>query len=190
LVVALGVVVGDVFSDGCAEMVLAQQHELAEAFALDGADEALSVCVQVRTARWQPDGCNPSRPQSSLEAGGLTKSLVGLDRSSAASASVTQPLLPPARGIKRVARLAHYGQRTMCSLSSPTLARELTETERYRRMNRQRQAHKGIGMTRLFSHSPACSTMSPSWLDAVVASPNFENPGRLLMAIRRQPLTT
>jgi hypothetical protein len=31
--VALGVVVGDVFSDGCAQMAFAQQHELAEALA-------------------------------------------------------------------------------------------------------------------------------------------------------------
>ena len=36
LVVALGVVVGDVFLGGCAEMVLAQQHELGEAIAFDG----------------------------------------------------------------------------------------------------------------------------------------------------------
>ena len=34
LVVALGVVVGDVFSDGCAEVVLAQQHELVEPLTL------------------------------------------------------------------------------------------------------------------------------------------------------------
>jgi hypothetical protein len=45
LVVALGVVVGDVFSDGCAEVVLAQEHELAEAFAFDGPYEAFGVRV-------------------------------------------------------------------------------------------------------------------------------------------------
>jgi hypothetical protein len=45
LVVALGVVVGDVFSDGCAEVVLAQQYELAEAFAPDGPHEALGIGV-------------------------------------------------------------------------------------------------------------------------------------------------
>jgi hypothetical protein len=45
LVVALGVVAGNVFSDGCAEMVLAQQHELAEALAFDGPHEAFGVRV-------------------------------------------------------------------------------------------------------------------------------------------------
>ena len=33
MVVALGVVVGDVFSDGRAEVALAQEHEFAEALA-------------------------------------------------------------------------------------------------------------------------------------------------------------
>ena len=47
LVVALGVIVGDVFSDGCGEMVLAQQHEFVEALAFDGSHEALGVGVQV-----------------------------------------------------------------------------------------------------------------------------------------------
>jgi hypothetical protein len=55
LVVPLGVVVGDVFSDGCAEMVLAQQHELFEALALAGTDEALGIGVQIGTASRQAD---------------------------------------------------------------------------------------------------------------------------------------
>jgi hypothetical protein len=64
LVVALGVVVGDVFSDGGAVVALAEQHELAEAFALDGADEALSVRVQVGAARRQAYWRDPSGPQT------------------------------------------------------------------------------------------------------------------------------
>jgi hypothetical protein len=63
LVVALGVVVGDVFSDGCAEVVLAQEHELAEALALDGAHEAFSVGVQVGAARRQADKHDPGIAQ-------------------------------------------------------------------------------------------------------------------------------
>jgi hypothetical protein len=47
LVVALGVVVGDVFSDGRAEMVLAQQHELAETLALDGSHQRSAQAFQV-----------------------------------------------------------------------------------------------------------------------------------------------
>jgi hypothetical protein len=69
LVVALGVVVGDVFSDVCAEMVLAQQDELVEALALDGTDEALGVSVQDGTARRQADGRDSGRGEEGPELG-------------------------------------------------------------------------------------------------------------------------
>jgi hypothetical protein len=68
LVVALGVVVGDVFSDGCAEVVLAQQHELVEAFALDGTHKAFGVGVEIGTARRQADRRDPAERRSSRKA--------------------------------------------------------------------------------------------------------------------------
>jgi hypothetical protein len=63
LMVALGVVVGDVFSDGCAEVVLAQQHELAEALASDGPHEAFGRCRGMTAAIASlTTGNKPRRP--------------------------------------------------------------------------------------------------------------------------------
>jgi hypothetical protein len=68
LVVALGVVVGDVLSDDCTEVVLAQEHELAEIFALDGAHEAFSVRVQVGLLGGSQMGVTPADRRSAQKA--------------------------------------------------------------------------------------------------------------------------
>lgn len=50
-------VVREVLADNGAQMVLAEKHELVEAFGFDGPHEAFGVGVEVGTARWQADGC-------------------------------------------------------------------------------------------------------------------------------------
>jgi hypothetical protein len=50
-------------------VVLTEKHELVEALALDGTDEALGVSVQVGTAGRQADGRDPGRGEEGPELG-------------------------------------------------------------------------------------------------------------------------
>ena len=54
-------------------MVLAEQDELVEALALDGANEALGVGVEVGTAWRQADRLNPARREELAEGGGVKR---------------------------------------------------------------------------------------------------------------------
>ena len=87
--VPLGVVVGDVFSDGCAEMVLAQQHELAEALALDGPHEAFGLGVQVGAARRQADRRDPRRAQKLTKGGRVQRVTIEDEEALAREKAVT-----------------------------------------------------------------------------------------------------
>jgi hypothetical protein len=65
--VPLFVVVEEVLADRGAQMVLTEEHELVEALALDGTDEALGIGVQIGAARRQADGRDAGRGEDGSE---------------------------------------------------------------------------------------------------------------------------
>jgi hypothetical protein len=69
LMVSLLVIVDKVLADRGAEVALTEKHELAEALAPDGTDEALSVGVQVGTVRGQAERGDASRGEEGAELG-------------------------------------------------------------------------------------------------------------------------
>jgi hypothetical protein len=71
--VALSVVVRQILVDCSAQVALAEEHELVEALAFDGTNEALGVSVQAGTARGQADRGDAGGGEEGAELGSVER---------------------------------------------------------------------------------------------------------------------